>query len=77
VLPFLEDPTTVAVGGYVAIANGCSIEGGRVTGVALPRSWLARFQTVEYMRSFLLFRMFCASQNAVVVVSGAFGLFPA
>ena len=75
VLPFLEDPTTVAVGGYVAIANGCRIERGRVTGIALPRSWLARFQIVEYMRSFLLFRMFCAAQNAVVLVSGAFGLF--
>src|SRR5262245_668695 len=43
VLPFLEDPTTVAAGGYVAIANGSSIEGGRVTDVAMPRSWLARF----------------------------------
>jgi cellulose synthase/poly-beta-1,6-N-acetylglucosamine synthase-like glycosyltransferase len=75
VLPFLEDPTTVAVGGYVAIANGCSIEGGRVTAIALPRSWLARFQIVEYMRSFLMFRMFCVSHNAVVIVSGAFGLF--
>jgi cellulose synthase/poly-beta-1,6-N-acetylglucosamine synthase-like glycosyltransferase len=75
VLPFLENPATVGVGGYVAIANGCRIEGGRVTGVALPRSWLARFQIVEYMRSFLLFRMFCASQNAIVIVSGAFGLF--
>jgi cellulose synthase/poly-beta-1,6-N-acetylglucosamine synthase-like glycosyltransferase len=75
VLPFLEDPTTVAVGGYVAIANGCTIDHGQVTRVALPRSWLARFQIVEYMRSFLLFRMFCASHNAVVIVSGAFGLF--
>jgi cellulose synthase/poly-beta-1,6-N-acetylglucosamine synthase-like glycosyltransferase len=75
VLPFLEDPTTVAVGGYVAIANGRRIDRGRVTDMAMPRSWLARFQILEYMRSFMLFRMFCASQNAVVIVSGAFGLF--
>jgi len=75
VLPFLDDPTTVAVGGYVAIANGCRIEHGRVTDVALPRSWLARFQIVEYMRSFLLFRLACASHNGVTVISGAFGLF--
>jgi len=75
VLPFLDDPTTVAVGGYVAIANGCRIEHGRVTDVALPRSWLARFQIVEYMRSFLLFRLACASRNGVTVISGAFGLF--
>jgi len=75
VVPFLEDPTTVAVGGNVGIANGSRIEHGRVTEVALPRSWLARFQIVEYMRAFLLFRLACASQNAVVLISGAFGLF--
>jgi cellulose synthase/poly-beta-1,6-N-acetylglucosamine synthase-like glycosyltransferase len=75
VLPFLEDPVTVAVGANVAIANGCHIEHGRIVDVALPRSWLARFQVVEYMRAFLLFRLACASQNAVVIISGAFGLF--
>ena len=75
VLPFLEDPATVAVGGNVAIANGCHIENGRIVSIALPRSWFARFQVVEYMRAFLLFRLACASQNAVVIISGAFGLF--
>ena len=75
VLPFLEDPATVATGGVVGIANGCRIEGGRVVDIALSRSWFARFQVVEYMRSFLLFRLACASQNAVVLISGAFGLF--
>src|SRR5580765_2571894 len=75
VLPFLEDPVTVAVGGNVGIANGCHVESGRVVDIAMPRPWLARFQVVEYMRSFLLFRLACASQNAVVLISGAFGLF--
>jgi cellulose synthase/poly-beta-1,6-N-acetylglucosamine synthase-like glycosyltransferase len=75
VLPFLEDPATVAVGGNVGLANGCHVEHGRIVDVALPRSWFARFQVVEYMRAFLLFRLACASQNAVVIISGAFGLF--
>jgi cellulose synthase/poly-beta-1,6-N-acetylglucosamine synthase-like glycosyltransferase len=75
VLPFLEDPVTVAVGANVAIANGCHIEHGRIDKVALPRSWLARFQIVEYMRAFVLFRLACASKNAVVLISGAFCLF--
>jgi cellulose synthase/poly-beta-1,6-N-acetylglucosamine synthase-like glycosyltransferase len=74
-MPFLEHPDTVAVGGYVAIANGCRIEHSRVADVAIPRSWLARFQIVEYMRSFLLFRVTCASGNGVALISGAFGLF--
>jgi len=75
VLPFLEDQNTVAAGGYVGIANGSRVEGNRVFDAGMPRSWLARFQIVEYMRSFLLFRLACASQNAVTIVSGAFGLF--
>ncbi len=75
VLPFLEDPTIVAVGGNVAITNGCRIEDGRITAITLPRSWLARFQIIEYMRAFLLFRLACASLNGVVLISGAFGLF--
>jgi cellulose synthase/poly-beta-1,6-N-acetylglucosamine synthase-like glycosyltransferase len=75
VLPFLEDPSTIAVGGNVAVANGCRIEDGRIGEVAMPRNWLARFQIVEYMRSFLLFRLACASTNGVVLISGAFGLF--
>jgi YaiO family outer membrane protein len=75
VLPFLEDPEMVAVGGNVAIANGCRIDHGRITHVALPRSWLARFQIIEYLRSFLLFRVAWVSTNALTIVSGAFGLF--
>jgi cellulose synthase/poly-beta-1,6-N-acetylglucosamine synthase-like glycosyltransferase len=75
VLPFLEDPAMVAVGANVAIANGCHVDHGRLVDVALPRSWLARFQVVEYMRSFRLFRVACALPNAVVIISGAFGLF--
>jgi cellulose synthase/poly-beta-1,6-N-acetylglucosamine synthase-like glycosyltransferase len=75
VIPFLEDPSTVALGGNIALSNGCHIEDGRIMAVALPRSWLARFQIVEYMRAFLLFRLACAQANGVVLISGAFGLF--
>jgi cellulose synthase/poly-beta-1,6-N-acetylglucosamine synthase-like glycosyltransferase len=75
VMPFLEDAATIAVGGNIGIINGCRIGEGRITEIALPRSWLARFQIVEYMRAFLLFRLACASLNAVVLISGAFGVF--
>jgi len=75
VLSFLEDPDTVAVGGNVAIVNGCRVEDGQITNVSLPASWLASFQVIEYMRSFLLLRLACASGNAVFLISGAFGLF--
>ena len=75
VLPFLEDPTTIAVGGTVAIANGCRLKDGRFVEIALPDSWLARFQVVEYMRSFLLGRVASARLNTSMILSGAFGLF--
>jgi len=74
VLPFLEDTRTIAVGGHVAISNGCRVEDGRVAEVALPRSWAARFQIVEYMRAFLMFRAACGQANALPLISGAFGL---
>ena len=75
IIPFLEDPSTIAVGGNVALINGCRVEAGQIVDVDLPRSWFARFQIVEYMRAFLLFRLACASVNAVPIISGAFGLF--
>ncbi len=75
VLPFIEDPDTIAAGGIVRIANGCRVERGRVTEVRLPDSHLARFQTVEYLRAFLAGRVAHSAVNGLLIVSGAFGLF--
>jgi cellulose synthase/poly-beta-1,6-N-acetylglucosamine synthase-like glycosyltransferase len=75
-LPFIEDPVrTVATGGMVRIANGCRVEQGRVSRVALPRSRFAMFQTIEYMRAFFAARTGWTAMNALLLVSGAFGLF--
>jgi len=74
--PFLEEPrTTVAVGGVVRVANGCHIEGGRVLRVRLSKSWLAMFQTVEYLRAFLFGRTGWAAIRSLLIISGAFGVF--
>ena len=75
VLPFIEDPDTIAAGGIIRIANGCRVERGRVTEVRLPDSRLAMFQTVEYLRSFLAGRVAQSAVNALLIISGAFGLF--
>ncbi len=75
VLPFLEDPDTIAAGGIVRIANGCRVDRGRVTEVRLPDSRLAMFQTVEYLRAFLAGRVAQSAVNALLIISGAFGLF--
>lgn len=75
VQPFLEDPHTVACGGTIRIANGCDIQQGFLVKVGLPTNWLALFQTVEYMRAFLFGRMGWSPLNAMLIISGAFGLF--
>jgi cellulose synthase/poly-beta-1,6-N-acetylglucosamine synthase-like glycosyltransferase len=73
--PFLDDPATVATGGTVRIANGCTVSGGHMERVALPRNPLALVQIVEYLRAFLFGRLGWATLNAVLIISGAFGVF--
>ena len=75
VTPFLEDDRTVAVGGNVRIANECTSDRGRVTEVRLPNHWIPLFQVVEYLRAFLTARMGWSAMNALLIISGAFGLF--
>ncbi|MBL0349524.1 MAG: glycosyltransferase [Elusimicrobia bacterium] len=75
VRPFVEDDRTVAVGGIVRIANGCRFQGGQVVDVRLPSALLPRFQVLEYLRAFLTGRMGWDAMNALLIISGAFGLF--
>jgi cellulose synthase/poly-beta-1,6-N-acetylglucosamine synthase-like glycosyltransferase len=75
VRPFLEDPSTVAVGGTVRISNGCVVRQGFLEKVGLPRNPLALIQVVEYLRAFLFGRMGWSPINGLLIISGAFGLF--
>jgi len=73
--PFLEDPSVIASGGTVRIANGCTVSGGFLESVALPGRLLPLLQIVEYLRAFLFGRMGWTPLNAVLIISGAFGVF--
>lgn len=65
----------IAVSGNMSMANGCDIKNGEVV-VAKPSfNPLVLFQTLEYLRSFLVGKMGWANINAIPCVSGAFGLF--
>ncbi len=75
VQPFLEDPTTVCVGATIRVVNGCTVENGTLTERRLPRNWLALVQIVEYLRAFLFGRVGWTPMNAVLIISGAFGIF--
>ncbi len=75
VRPFLEDSNTVASGGVVRVLNGCTVKDGFLEKVELPRQVLPMFQNVEYLRAFLFGRMGWSPSNALLVISGAFGVF--
>lgn len=75
VKPFLKYEDTVAVGGIVRIANGCTIKDGKLLEAKLPRQAIVRFQIIEYFRAFLTSRIGWERINALLIISGAFGVF--
>jgi cellulose synthase/poly-beta-1,6-N-acetylglucosamine synthase-like glycosyltransferase len=75
VQPFHREPHVIASGGTVRILNGCEVRGGFLEVVRLPSNVLALMQVVEYLRAFLCGRLGWAPLNAVLIISGAFGVF--
>ena len=74
--PFIEDPiTTVAAGGVIRAVNGCRVKGGRVLEVRMPGKPFADIQVLEYLRAFHLGRAGWSRIDALLLISGAFGVF--
>jgi cellulose synthase/poly-beta-1,6-N-acetylglucosamine synthase-like glycosyltransferase len=71
----LERKDVAAVGGQVVVANGCEIKDGQVLKVGLPKSHLARFQIIEYVRSFTMARTALSRLNGLLIISGVFCIF--
>ncbi len=70
-----SEKRVIAVGGVIRVANSCKITGGTLEEIRLPKNWLAKFQLLEYTRSFLLGRMAWARLDSLLIISGAFGFF--
>jgi len=77
VKPFLEDRKyeVIAAGGVIRVVNSCVVENGKVIEVKYPKNIWAKFQVLEYFRAFTLGRMAWSKINALLIISGAFGLF--
>ncbi len=72
---FTEDDEVVAVGGTVRPLNGGTVSGGYVTELHAPKRWIERFQVLEYGRAFFTGRAGWSALGALLIISGAFGLF--
>lgn len=70
-----SEKRVIAVGGVIRVANSCVIQGGQLEEIRLPSNWLARFQLLEYTRSFILGRMAWGRIDSLLIISGAFGFF--
>lgn len=73
---YLRDPErTVGIGGTIRAVNGSSVARGFLEDAKAPVTWIARIQVVEYLRSFLLGRVAWSRMKALIIVSGAFGVY--
>lgn len=69
------EPDVAALGGMVRVVNGCSVNNGVVTNVAMPRRFIERVQVLEYLRAFCFGRVSFSAMNALLIISGAFGVY--
>lgn len=60
--------------GIVRLRNGCEIENGEIKHVGLDKNWLTRFQTLEYLRAFLISRIGMSVSGGLIILSGAFAM---
>lgn len=74
--PFIENTTKViATGAAIRISNSCEFKDGMLYKSHFPDNFFARFQELEYIRSFLFGRMAWSKINGLLLVSGGLGMF--
>ncbi|WP_037325021.1 glycosyltransferase family 2 protein [Salinimicrobium terrae] len=78
VRPYLEegDREIIACGGAIGVANDSEIKSGVLKKLKVPKDLLPTTQVVEYIRAFLIGRMGWGEVNGLMLVSGAFGMYP-
>lgn len=72
---FAAEPKLAALGGIIRVANGCEVENSVITRVGMPKKFIERVQVLEYLRAFLFGRVSLSGLKALMIISGAFGVF--
>lgn len=76
VKPFIENTQKViATGAMIRISNNCEFKDGMLYKSHFPSNFFARFQELEYIRSYLYGRMAWSKINGLLLVSGGLGMF--
>lgn len=66
---------TAAIGGNIIPNNGNKVQNGSIQEIHIPQNSYARYQTVEYLRSFVTGRLGWTKLKSLLIISGAFGVF--
>jgi cellulose synthase/poly-beta-1,6-N-acetylglucosamine synthase-like glycosyltransferase len=72
---FTADERVVCAGGVIRVLNGSVVEDGQIAHIRTSNNPLVLAQALEYVRGFLAGRTPLAKLDALMIVSGAFGLF--
>lgn len=70
-----SDGQVVAAGGNVRIANGSEVDYGKLKESEIYQRPIVAYQIMEYLRAFMLGRIFLTRLNMVLIISGAFSVF--
>lgn len=73
--PMVEMNNVIAVSGVMNMSNGSRVEDGEMIEYRIPWSPIPLFQTLEYLRSFMVGKMGWSAINAMPNVSGGYGMF--
>jgi biofilm PGA synthesis N-glycosyltransferase PgaC len=72
---FEREGRVIGVGTPIGVVNDCNVGPDGVEDASVPKSFWAKIQVIEYLRSFLLGRMFAQRYRGLQIVSGAFGVY--
>ena len=72
---FERDSEIVGIGTPIGVVNDSIVGADGVVGATFPKSFWAKIQVLEYLRSFLLGRMAMQKFKGLMIVSGAFGVY--